>query len=94
MCQSGRKNCVRCRVYLSAHSDGKTTTAAPTGANLLFYQLCAVPLFLVDEFGCLRRGNKAALVNRLGIMLSRPRSPDIVIVDVQQLLYRVMWPSG
>ena len=31
-------------------------------------------------------------MNRLGIMLSRPRSPDIVIVDGQQLLYHVTWP--
>ena len=49
------------------------------------YQLCAVPLSLVDEFGCLRLGNKAAVMIQLGIKLSRPRSPDIVIVDGQQL---------
>ena len=50
------------------------------------YQLCALRLSLVDEFGCLQLGNKAALVNRLGIKLSRPHSHDIVIVDGQQLL--------
>ena len=33
-------------------------------------------------------------MNRLGIKLSRPRSPDIVIVDGQQLLYHVTWPCG
>ena len=33
-------------------------------------------------------------MNRLGIMLSRPRSPDTVIVDGQQLLYHVTWPFG
>ena len=33
-------------------------------------------------------------MNRLGIMLSRPGSPDIVIVDGQQLLYHVTWPCG
>ena len=33
-------------------------------------------------------------MNLLGIMLSRPRSPDIVIVDGQQLLYHVTWPCG
>ena len=33
-------------------------------------------------------------MNRLGIMLSRPRSPDIVIVDGQQLLYHVTWHCG
>ena len=41
---SGRENCVRCRVYLPAHSDSRTTTAAPTGAHLLLSILRAVPL--------------------------------------------------
>ena len=63
-------------------------------APIFSYQLCAVPPTLADEFWCLRRGNKAALMNRLGIKLSWPRSPDIVIVDGQQLLYHVTWPCG
>ena len=42
----------------------------------------------------MRWGNKSALMNRLGIKLARPRSPDIVIVDGLQLLYHVMWPCG
>ena len=63
-------------------------------APIFSYQLCTVPLSLVDEFGCLPRGIKAALMNRLGIMLSRPRSLIIVIVDEQQLLYRDTWPCG
>ena len=63
-------------------------------APIFSYQLCAVPPTLADEFGCLRRGNKAALMIRLGIKLSWPRSPDIVIVDGQQLLYHVTWPCG
>ena len=33
-------------------------------------------------------------MNRLGIQLSRPPSPDIVIVDGQQLLYHVTSPCG
>ena len=63
-------------------------------APIFSYQLCAGPLSLVDEFGFLRRGNKAALMNRLGFKLSLPRSPDIVNVDGQQLLYHVTWPCG
>ena len=63
-------------------------------APIFSYQLCAVPPTLADEFGYLRRGNKAALMNRLGIKLSWPRSPDIFIVDGQQLLYHVTWPCG
>ena len=33
-------------------------------------------------------------MNQLGIKLSRPRSPDIDIVDGQELLYHVTWPCG
>ena len=47
----------------------------PQLAPIFSYQLCALPLSFVDEFGCLRRGNMVALINRLGIKLSRPRSP-------------------
>ena len=63
-------------------------------ALIFSYQLCAVPLSLV---WCLRRGNTAALMNRLGIKLSRPRSPDILIADGHQLLivlYHDTWPCG
>ena len=63
-------------------------------APIFSYELRAVPLSYMVEFGCLRLGNRAALVNRLGIKLSRHRSPDIVIVDGQQLLYHVTWPCG
>ena len=31
------------------------------------YELCAVPPSLVDEYGCLRKGNKAILMHRLGV---------------------------
>ena len=58
------------------------------------YQLCAVPLSLVDEFRCLWRGDTAALMNRLGINLSRPCSPDRVNVDKLQLLYHVTLTCG
>ena len=78
--QSGEENCVRCRVYHPVHSDGRTTTTSPTGADLLL-SIYRVQFWLMS-FGLLL-GNKAALVNRLGIKLSRPRSPDIVIVDGQ-----------
>ena len=55
------------------------------------YELCAVPPSLVDEYGCLRKGNKDPLVERLGVKL---QLPDVVIVDAQQLMYHVIWPCG
>ena len=32
-------------------------------------------------------------MKRLGVLV-QPSDPDIVIVDVSQLLYRVVWPHG
>ena len=55
------------------------------------YELCAIPPSLVDEYGCLRKGNKAPLVERLGVKL---QLPDVVIVDAPQLMYHVIWPCG
>ena len=58
------------------------------------YELCAVPPSLVDEYGCLRKGNKAVLMHRLGVKQCQLQRPDVVIVDAQQLLYHVVWPCG
>jgi hypothetical protein len=58
------------------------------------YELCAVPPSIVDEYGCLRKGNKAVLVHKLGVQQNQPQRPDVVIVDAQQLLYHVVWPCG
>ena len=54
------------------------------------YELCAVPPSLVDQYGCLRRGNKAVLMHRLGVKQCQLQRPDVVIVDAQQLLYHVV----
>ena len=58
------------------------------------YELCAVPSSLVDEYGCLRKGNKAILVQKLGVKQHQPQRPDVIIVDDQQLHYHVIWPCG
>ena len=58
------------------------------------YELCAVPPSLMDEYGCLRRGNKAILVHKLGVKHHKAPRPDVIIVDAQQLLYHVVCPCG
>ena len=58
------------------------------------YELCAVPSFIIDEFGFIRKGNKANIVEKLAIISSEPRPPDDVIVDGGQLLYHIVWPCG
>ena len=47
---------------------------------------------LVDEYGCLRKGNKAPLAHKLCVYAQQPPQPDVTIVDVSQLLYHVVWP--
>ena len=62
--------------------------------HIFGYELCAVPASLVDEYGYLRKGNKAVLIHKLGVKQSYPHRPGVVIVDAQQLLYHVIWPCG
>ena len=52
------------------------------------------PPSLIDEYGCLRRGNKSGLCNRLGVVQVDPSTPDVVIVDIQQMLHHIVWPHG
>ncbi len=54
------------------------------------YEMCAVPPSLIDDYGCLRKGNKSVHCNRLGIVQVDPSTPDVVIVDMQQMLYHIV----
>ncbi len=56
--------------------------------------LCAVPSLLISEHGCLRKGNKAGLVKHLGVLEMLPTTPDVVVVDVLQLFYHIVWRHG
>ena len=35
------------------------------------YELCAVPISLMDEYGCFRKGNKAIQVHKFGVKHQR-----------------------
>ena len=54
------------------------------------YELRAVLPSLVDEYGCLRKGNNSVLCNRLGVVQVDPSTPYVVIVDMQQMLYCIV----
>lgn len=62
--------------------------------SLFAYELCSVPPSLIDEHGCLRKGNKSVLVKRLGVVDFSPPIADTIIVDVSQLFYHIVWPHG
>ena len=59
------------------------------------YELCAVPPSFIDEYGCLLKGNKSVLCNRIGVVQVDPSSTsDVVIVNMQQMLHHIVWPHG
>ena len=56
--------------------------------HIFQYELIRV----IDEFGCLRKGDKTVLVKCLGVPVNSAPAPDTVLVDASQLLYHVVWP--
>ena len=63
-------------------------------SDLFEYELSPVPASIIDEYGCLRKGNKSVLVQRLEILEPNPPVPDVVLIDASQLIYHVVWPSS
>ena len=56
------------------------------------YEMSHVLPSLIDEFVCLRKGDKTVLVKCLGVPVNSAPAPDVVLVDASQLLYHVVWP--
>jgi hypothetical protein len=45
------------------------------------FELRAFPPSRLDEYGCLRKGNKAVLVQKLGVKSNQSQYPDVIIVE-------------
>ena len=56
--------------------------------------MCVVASSLINEHGCLRNANKTELVKYLGVLDIFPTLADIIIIDVPQLFYHIVWPLG
>ena len=61
-------------------------------SDVFQFELSPVPPSIIDEFGCLRKGDKSVLVRRLGYPLAHAPDSDVLLVDASQLLYHVVWP--
>ena len=61
-------------------------------STLFEYELSPVPASIINEYGCLRKGNKSVLVQRLGILEPNPPVPDVILIDASQLIYHMVWP--
>ena len=57
--------------------------------DIFQYEPSHVPPTLIDEFGCLRKGDTTVLVKCLGSPVNSAPAPDLV--DVNQLSYYVVW---
>ncbi len=57
---------------------------------LVVDQQRGVEVTLIEEFGCLRKGDKTVFVKYLGVPVSSASAPAVVLVDVSQLLYHVV----
>ena len=60
--------------------------------DMFEFEMSPVPPSIIDEYGCLKTGEKSVLVKHLGAVLSNPPVPDVVFVDGGQLLYHLVWP--
>ena len=60
-------------------------------ADVFQVELSPVPPALIDEYGCLRKGDKAMLLKSISVYVMTPSAPDVVQVDGGQLLYHVVW---
>ena len=62
-------------------------------ADIFQFEICPVPPALIDEYGCLRKGDKALLVKSShSVSVTTPCAPDVVLIDADQLLYHVVRP--
>ena len=61
-------------------------------ADVFQFELSPVPPALIDEYGCLRKGDKAVLVKSLSVSVTTPCAPNVLLVDAGQHLYHVVWP--
>ena len=59
-------------------------------ADVFQFEISPVSPALIDEYGCLREGDKAVLVKSLSV--TAPCAPNVVLVDAGHLLYHVIWP--
>ena len=61
-------------------------------ADVFQFELSPVPPALIDEYGCLRKGDKAVLVKSLSVSVTTLCAPDVVLVDAGQAS-ALDWPT-
>ena len=53
--------------------------------DIFLYELSTVRPSLINEFGCLKKGDKTVLVKCIGVPVNSSPAPDVVLVDASQL---------
>ena len=64
-------------------------------AELFSYELSPVPSSLFDEYGDMRKGNKAVLVKKIAVFAPTPLSlVDAELVDGNEAIFHTFWPKN
>src|SRR6218665_1327694 len=64
-------------------------------SDVFMYELSPVPAALFDEFGDMRKGNKAILIHKLAVFSEVPFDPvDAELVDGNEAIYHTLWPTN
>ena len=57
------------------------------------YELAPLPSAIFDEYGDLRKSSKASLLHKVAVWSEHSGSPDVTIIDGNEVLYKVTWPK-
>ena len=64
-------------------------------SDVFKHELSPVPSALFDEYGDMRKGNKATLVHKLAVFTTTPLDPvDTELVDGNEAIYHTLWPRN
>ena len=61
--------------------------------SVLCYELSPIPPSLFDAYGLMRKSNKSYLATKLMIHDSSIESPDVQLIDGNELIYHTSWPK-
>lgn len=64
-------------------------------SELFKYELSPVPSSLFDEYGDMRKGSKAVLLNTLAVFANDPlETVDAELFDGNEAVYHKLWPKN
>ena len=79
--------------YLHSSSGSRATSTVAPNNHIPVRAVCG-PSITHWRVWLFTEMHKSALCNRVGVVQVDPSTPDVVIVDMQQMLHHIVWPHG